>query len=238
MADDTSVKKPESPKATAPAPSPESSPAPKVQAAPEAVKPAEPSVEKETVTSAQENQVQEILDEQKSESNEDIDEIMEELEQLEKEIGSTVEEDSASEPTDEEVEKLVEEAANHLSDFHAEGEDASMEETLGGLGDEEFENENSLLNDSVPESSNVVPIKNAESFGTSTQVVEESRKMSSGEEGCLTLSLKGNMKLNLTYEASGKVVTVGFDDEHLTVTLTDGTEFRVPVKRESIKKVA
>lgn len=48
-------------------------------------------------------------------------------------------------------------------------------------------------------------------------------------EGDLTLSIKGNMNLNLEYAANGFRVTVSFQDSHLLVKLSDGAEIKIPL---------
>ena len=43
------------------------------------------------------------------------------------------------------------------------------------------------------------------------------------------MTVSGNMKVKLNYAGGGQQITVDCGDTHLTVTLGDGTEFRVPV---------
>jgi hypothetical protein len=50
-------------------------------------------------------------------------------------------------------------------------------------------------------------------------------------DGSLTMTLTGNMTLKLKYEFEGQEVTVSFADQALSVKMTDGTEFKVPVAR-------
>ncbi len=49
------------------------------------------------------------------------------------------------------------------------------------------------------------------------------------EESALSMTLSGQMKLNLKYAFSGQEVTIRFEDGALKVELSDGTEFKVPV---------
>lgn len=56
-------------------------------------------------------------------------------------------------------------------------------------------------------------------------------------EGCLTMTLQGNMTLKLNYECDGQEVTVGFSDGCLQVQLADGTEFKIPVARTNVRKI-
>ncbi len=55
----------------------------------------------------------------------------------------------------------------------------------------------------------------------------------SKSEGCLSMTLSGQMTLKLKYEFEGQEVTIGFVDQCLKVELSDGTEFKIPVKRKA-----
>jgi CheY-like chemotaxis protein len=54
----------------------------------------------------------------------------------------------------------------------------------------------------------------------------------------VALTLAGDMNLKVTYEFEGQEVRIGFTDGALQVTLSDGTEFKIPVRRGGLKKVA
>lgn len=54
---------------------------------------------------------------------------------------------------------------------------------------------------------------------------------SGNSDGSLTLTLTGNMTLKLKYEFEGQEVMVSFADQALSVKMSDGTEFKVPVAR-------
>lgn len=49
-------------------------------------------------------------------------------------------------------------------------------------------------------------------------------------KGTLTLSLQGNMTLNLTYAQGTQNVSLRFERDVLHVNLDNGTEFKIPVK--------
>ena len=51
--------------------------------------------------------------------------------------------------------------------------------------------------------------------------------------GELTMTISGSMRLNLCYAAGGQSVAISFENGALCVALADGTEFRVPMNRES-----
>lgn len=54
----------------------------------------------------------------------------------------------------------------------------------------------------------------------------------------VSLKLAGEMTLKLSYEFEGQEVTIGFVDGALKVELSDGTEFKIPVRRNPLRKVA
>jgi hypothetical protein len=93
-----------------------------------------------------------------------------------------------------------------IEDFRGSEDDASMEETLSALKMSEED--------------------------------EEMSKLNSAEEGSLTISLKGSMSLKLKYETEGREVTVAFEDRFLKVELSDGTEFKIPVGEAPTRKAA
>ena len=169
-------------------------------------------------------------------TEEEIDQIMGELEKLKGEMGAddgrpnlkvVPDADASSEGG----------AESQLTDFQPEPGDASMEDHLG-----EMENEHpdaGLLDPSVgeqhldgahPEDANKVnDDEDFESFDEMDS--QEGSAMASQGEGTLSLDLSGTMRLKLKYEMNGQEVTVGFQGDFLQVTLGDGTEFKVPVKK-------
>lgn len=60
----------------------------------------------------------------------------------------------------------------------------------------------------------------------------------SSSDGELSLTLTGNMTLKLCYQFEGQEVRIGFKDQSLQVTLTDGTEFKIPVRAKHLKLVS
>jgi hypothetical protein len=51
----------------------------------------------------------------------------------------------------------------------------------------------------------------------------------------LTMMLTGNMTLKLRYEFEGQEIILGFQDHALKVQLSDGTEFKIPLARRTLK---
>ena len=60
-----------------------------------------------------------------------------------------------------------------------------------------------------------------------------SEESATAENGSLTMKLTGNMTLTLQYDFEGEAVKVSFADHSLKVQLSDGTEFKIPVRRRS-----
>ena len=61
---------------------------------------------------------------------------------------------------------------------------------------------------------------------------------SGGSDASVSVKLSGEMTLKLSYEYEGQEVTIGFTDGALRVELSDGTEFKIPVRRNSLRKAA
>ncbi len=57
------------------------------------------------------------------------------------------------------------------------------------------------------------------------------------DEGSLRMSLRGRMSLELCYESFDQRVTLSFGESFLTVSLQDGTEFKIPVAKKGSKRV-
>lgn len=59
---------------------------------------------------------------------------------------------------------------------------------------------------------------------------------SGGAAPSVQVQLSGDMQLRLSYEFEGQDVIVSFSDGALKVELSDGTEFKIPVRRNPLKK--
>ena len=57
------------------------------------------------------------------------------------------------------------------------------------------------------------------------------------EEGALSLNLRGKISLELIYESFDQKVRVSFGESFLTVSLQDGTEFKIPVAKKGSARV-
>lgn len=127
-----------------------------------------------------------------------------------------------------------------LNDFQASGggDGGSMEETLGDLGEEDT-GSGGLLSGAAPESEPATAAE--EEYPTAPKVVSISNRTqekpsmshSSGGPGVLSMTLKGDMELELNYESGEQSVSLKFDDGTFVVQLADGTEFRVPMKKST-----
>ena len=201
-----------------------------------------------------------------AESEEEIEQIMSEIEELQAEMAETVTTmvakpklkvvpQSVSEEVEngEEVEKVGEENEAEsqaedpqvdddiLKEFQSEGSsEVSMEETLANLRDDEAEPHGPTILDTVDE---IVGEENFEEQVVSDHEQDEetmakNQNSQSSEDGTLSMTLTGNMTLKLKYEFDGQEVTVGFSDHSLQVMLADGTEFKIPVRRQNVRKAA
>lgn len=140
----------------------------------------------------------------------DSDESMQELDQIMSEIEQLHEEMATESKSASSVQlKVVDPSGEQKQhEFQSQGEWAGLEETLF---------------DQMAQEKEVDPL--------------EGSKMEEKElDGCLTMTLTGNMNLKLKYEYGGQEVTVGFNDQFLIVQMADGTEFKVPVGKPMPKR--
>lgn len=155
----------------------------------------------------------------------DIEQIMNEIEELQKEITpdtpATAAVSAKSTMADVEEDILQEIQAQ----AHASGEasaDAGLEDTLAELKEEA--SSGGLL-DEVEKFEDEV-----EKFKDEVEKTEEAT-MSQSNDGTLSLNVTGNMTLKLKYEFEGQEVTISFVDHALKVQTTDGAEFKIPFSR-------
>jgi hypothetical protein len=118
--------------------------------------------------------------------------------------------------------------ALHEPPANAQPEYASMDEMLGGMGREEIEADlNKNLGDepSPQESPKVVKLHEKT---TQPKVSSVTR---SAEESGMTLSVVGGLKLRLELTGGAQSVQIQLDEGQLTVALSDGSEFRIPLNK-------
>ena len=58
----------------------------------------------------------------------------------------------------------------------------------------------------------------------------------SEEDGVIEMSIRGKLTLKLNRNTDGQDVILRFGSTHLQISLSDGTEFKIPVKRKLGKK--
>lgn len=96
-----------------------------------------------------------------------------------------------------------------ISEFHGSSEEAPMEETLGSVKGES---------------------------SRSGDVFDNAGESDSSQGGgTLSMTLTGNMTLVLKYDYEGQEVSIGFRDQALELKLSDGTEFKIPVRKSHLK---
>ena len=134
--------------------------------------------------------------------------------EIDSEIDSEISNETSEENADFEQELAATQAEKSTEDVMDEFESVDAHE----------ESSNGLLNEGSSDGAD---------YGS--EVLNEETVMTDGnhEEGALTMQLTGEMNLKLKYEFDGQEVTIGFVDHQLRVTLSDGTEFRVPLNRAS-----
>ncbi|MEK6705678.1 MAG: hypothetical protein AABZ06_07805 [Bdellovibrionota bacterium] len=137
-----------------------------------------------------------------------------------------------------------------LNEFRGTAEDGSMEETLGGL--EEIKSDKpSILDDEVdaapkeyqeeyqePETNKgeVMPVNNTQAYYKDNDS-EDKNANANAADSSLTMTLTGNMSLNLKYDCCGEEIVIGFRDDALRLKLSDGAEFKIPLRRKNLRLV-
>jgi hypothetical protein len=104
--------------------------------------------------------------------------------------------------------------------------DSALDRAITTTAEAEFENDTEI--------ETAVAAAEGTSFEGGLDEAEEmsmSNNTGGNSDGSLTMTLTGNMTLKLKYEFEGQEVTVSFADQALSVKMTDGTEFKVPVSR-------
>ena len=169
-----------------------------------------------------------------AETQDEIEQIMSEIEDLQQEINDVPQKTSATgTPPSLKVvsneDNADEEADDILREFRANGgAEPSIEDTLGGLQDEEGAGEPSML----------ASITETKEVPMAPEIVHSDETSNEVSEGTLTMTLTGNMTLKLKYDFEGQEVVVGFSNNALKVQMSDGTEFKIPVKGKAYKKAA
>jgi hypothetical protein len=166
--------------------------------------------------------------------NDEIDSIMSEIEQLQKEMSAPMPTPVAAAPVAAAAVATPVQAAptvaSSVDDLFSELQAAASTEQGGGL--EETLGE---IKAAAPESGvfSEADTKGEETMSKATagQSWAQDSSNAGGSDGTLSLTLSGNMTLKLKYEFEGQEVTISFADQALRVQMTDGTEFKLPVAR-------
>lgn len=167
----------------------------------------------------------------KTEKVDDIENIMQEIESLQKEMNATDKPSGDKPAASLSLVTAFRDGANEepepdhsdLEEFQGSAGDASIEETLADVKGEPSEGK-SILDDVVADEE--VTQMGAKKTGAALAAVP------SEGDACCEMTLSGNMTLKLKYAYEGQEVSIGFVDGALRVELTDGTEFKIPVGRK------
>jgi hypothetical protein len=195
------------------------------------------SSDKKTSKLAASNEHETLLAQVEAETRDEIEDIMNEIQQLQKNMDEApkakgkpqpklkVVEESTSETALVVAAQETGEAEADLADFRGNESDASMEETLAAMKAEETGH--GLLDEpaTAEQESQFSDERTEEEF--------EMKKNGTAEagEGCMSMSLQGSMTMKMKYEYEGQEVAISFVDGCLCVELSDGTEFKIPVAR-------
>jgi hypothetical protein len=160
----------------------------------------------------------------------------------------------------------IEQEQSLLKEFTGEGEEPWLEETLAHLKQEPELTEQELAVeqevqemiqaeqtqeaetgvDDLIESMHEAETKNETESMNITEAMDETESIHEpaprGETGSaggsLSMSVTGNMTIQLNYQPTGHSVSVGFSSDWIHLKLADGTELKIPLKKKSGKKGA
>ncbi len=163
-------------------------------------------------------------------AQEDINKIINEIEELEGKIDAT---DAATSAASSEVEAPEGIAAAHHPE---EAEPHKVPAALSvAAAIEELENYQEIEAPPGSEAEEVEPDVEAIRHHDPSPVAESPSNTS---DGTLSMKLTGNMTLRLQYECFGQEISVSFSGQVFHVQLSDGTEFKIPVARRHLHRVA
>ena len=190
----------------------------------------------------------------------EIEQIMNEIESLQlgmttpddsAQVSANADEESMDEPTaDTSVEETPAEEGEEdiMKEFQSGGSDASMEETLAELHEDESSTGHGALDEALAQTGTEDSTETAtetetdfapsDDLGAPAMEHDDSSDFNDSENGQLSMTLQGSMTLKLKYELEGQEVSVQFSDQTLRVTLADGTEFKIPMRGSKTAKKA
>lgn len=131
-----------------------------------------------------------------------------------------------------------EEEDDLLAGFRAAAEEVSLEDTVGHMK-EEAPSGKGLLEQAVAEVQGAVDLAldEVEKEMEASKIVplkkESSEPKESTGQGDLSLSLSSKMTLKIQFEGIESEVLIRFQDDSFHLSLSDGTEFKVPTRRKS-----
>jgi hypothetical protein len=162
-----------------------------------------------------------------SSGEKDWDSLVDEMEQIRGRVEKTL--GASGEALESGAEDSPKESG--ISEGHAPSEDyASMDEMLSGLGREEIEADAGKglalggASQGGPEGvrDNVVRLESQRASAVETAAAPES---------ALTLAVVGALKLKLELTRESQTVEIHLEESQLRVELSDGTQFRIPLKK-------
>jgi len=184
-----------------------------------------------------------MSDKKENPKTEEIDQIMAELDQLQKQVpdNSAAIDPEIKEQIEEVIEAhekekqvtndpedtaLIEEKSDStLDEIRAEAsqdseDSVSLDDSFGDMKQEDIQAETSSFGDSEEELNNVTPLHHSHSNNTGDSL---------GNNGSLQMTLSGNIQLELKYAQGGDEVSIHFQDGYFCVSLNNGAEFKIPL---------
>jgi hypothetical protein len=133
----------------------------------------------------------------------------------------------------EQIEQEATAAAEREEEEQGESTDASSDEPTSEVDDLNEELEEIVRQTPSSKRSSVTPIRKRSPVSDSPSFLESSPSASGSEEGTLSMTLSGKMRLKLRYDFHGQEVEISFDDDALRVRMAGGAEFRLPIGKKA-----
>lgn len=174
-----------------------------------------------------------------TESQDDIEAIMNEIEELQQEMG-VLEDEPAPAPAAPAKSTARLKVVNKAP--AAPIEEEMMEETMAAsegkgssLLDQAFDPEYGEIKEEVVDHVDPTETEHADHLDHD-ELESEMEPVSAGSGGSLAMTVQGQMALTLNHADSGQRVTVQFARDSFKVTCGDGTEVRIPYARKGLKR--
>jgi DNA repair exonuclease SbcCD ATPase subunit len=151
-------------------------------------------------------------------------------------LSANSEEETAN--SEEETANSEEETANSEEETaNSEEETANSEEEAANSEEQTTNSEEETTTDVTTETQNQVNVSNESTISKVTPQMKTPQKENSSDNS-LSMTVSGQMSLKLNFEVEGQEILVQFNTDMIHIQFSEGTEFKIPLKRGQFKKAA